>query len=346
MIRSKNYILAVALVVLPMLCSCRQELCYDHFPSLDVALSWEQVWERDYGMNHSGTWDGELHGFGYDALSPDLPEWVNLVKFKHDGSSEDNFLTIKGGHLSFSGDEDESFLLYNGDTEYIVLEDMASVASARATTATRSRSRSSLQYLQSLAPADTRTVNPPDLLYAAYVDELPNIGIHEKAVMPIRMQPLVYTYIIRFEFEYGLEHVALARGAIGGMAESVYLRNGVTSDETAILLYDCDMTDYGCVAYVKSFGVPSFPDEYYGKPASTRVAPPPPAVNLELRLTKGSYVDLNFDVSDQIANQPRGGVIRITGIRVEDTQNEPVAGGGFVTEVLGWGEEENIDLPL
>lgn len=211
---NRYYIIAVALIILPIFASCRKELCYNHFPSIDVALSWERVWERDYGMNHAAQWDAKMYGFEYSAIYPDLPEWVNLVKFNRDGSTEDNFLTIKGGNIRVDNSIDESYLLYNGDTEYIVLEDMASLVDARATTTSRSRSRSSLQYLQSLAP-DTRTANPPDLLYAAYVDKIPSVGFHETFLMPIRMQPLVYTYIIRYEFEHGLEHVALARGAIG-----------------------------------------------------------------------------------------------------------------------------------
>ncbi len=336
-------IIAVALAMLPILVSCRQELCYNHFPAADVQLSWEQVWERDYGMHHFSTWDASFHGFEYSAMYPTMPEWVNLVKFNRDGSSENNFLNVKGGNIKVDNDNDGSYLLYNGDTEYIVLRDMASLSEARATITSRSRSRDALQYLQSLAP-DTRTANPPDLLYAAYVDEIPFVNFHETLHMPVRMQPLVYTYVIRYEFEHGLEHVALARGAIGGMAESVYLRTGTTSDETAILLYDCFLTDYGCEAHVRSFGVPSFPDDYYGKTKNTEHSVPV-AVNLELLLTSGKYVEFNFDISDQIVNQPRGGVIRIKGVRVEDEQNIG-SGGSFEVEVSGWGDPVNIDLPM
>lgn len=336
-------ILAAMLVMLPILASCRQELCYNHFPSTEVALSWERVWERDYGMAHESNWEASLHGFEYSSLNPTLPEWVNLVKFKHDGSSEDNFLSVRGGNIPVDNDNDHSYLLYNGDTEYIVLKDMASLTEARATTTSRSRSRDALQYLQSLAP-DTRTANPPDLLYAAYVNEIPYVHNHETFHMPIRMQPLVYTYVIRYEFEHGLEHVVLARGAIGGMAEAVYLRNGVTSDETAILLYDCELTDYGCETHVRSFGIPSFPDEYYGKAKSTRNNIPV-AVNLELLLSSGKTIEFNNDVSDQIVNQPRGGVIVVKGIRVEDEDNQGTA-GSFDVDVSSWGDPVDVELPL
>lgn len=339
----RYYIIAVLPAMLSMLSSCRQELCYDHFPSANIALSWEQEWERDYGLSHATNWDAALHGFEYTSLRPGMPEWVELIKFRHDGTSEENFLNIKGGKIQIDNSTDESFLLYNGDTEYIVLQDMASLNDARATTTSRSRASSALQHLQSITP-EARTVNPPDLLYGAFVEELPEVHAHETHHMPVRMQPLVYTYVIRYEFEHGLEHVALARGAIGGMAESVYLRNGVTSDKTAILLYDCTLTDYGCEAHVRTFGVPSFPDEYYGKSGEPRNVPPV-TVNLELRLTSSKYIQFDYDVSDQIEHQPRGGVIRIKDIRVENESNTS-EGSGFDVEVNGWGEPDIIDLPF
>ena len=336
-------IIAVVLAMLPVLVSCRQELCYNHFPAVQVHLEWEQEWERDYGMHHATTWDAGLHGFDYSYLHPTLPEWVNLVKFNRDGTNDDNFLNVEGGRVSVDNDNDGSYLLYNGDTEYIVLRDMASLNDARATTTSRSRAGSSLQYLQSLAPS-SRTANPPDLLYAAFVEEAPFVDFHQTMHLPVKMQPLVYTYVIRYEFEHGREHVALARGAIGGMAESVYLRNGTTSDETTILLFDCSLTDYGCEAHVRSFGVPSFPDDYYGKSRDTGQSVPV-AVNLELMLTNGKYVEFNYDVSDQIDKQPRGGVIRIQGVRVEDEQNIGT-GGGFDVDLSGWNDPVEIELPI
>ncbi|MDE6300032.1 MAG: DUF5119 domain-containing protein, partial [Muribaculaceae bacterium] len=154
---------------------------------------------------------------------------------------------------------------------------------------------------------------------------------------------LVYTYVVRYEFEYGLEHVALARGAIGGMAESVYLLDGRTSDESTIIIYDCDLKDYGCEARVRSFGVPSFPDEYYGRAG---VSDPSRryTLNLEVRLNNGKYVEYNLDITDQIAHQPRGGVIKVSGLRVEDKDSSTPA--GFNVVVDDWGDRVDIDLPV
>ena len=309
-----NFI-AVAILAFTLLTACqRTELCYDHYPKASLAFSWEQEWERDYGMAHSVNWDAGLHGFDYDFLRPGTPEWINLVKYKDGNPDGEHYLKPEGGDLVFKEGSGHSFLLYNGDTEYIVLSDIASLPDARASATPRSRA--SIAYIKERHP-DTKSANPPDVLYSAYMENIPTFNIHETKHFPVKMQPLVYTYVIRYEFEHGLQYVNLARGALAGMAESVYLRDGRTSEESTIVLYDCEVKDYGCEAIVRSFGVPGFPDEYYGRAAGA--APLRPyTLNLELMLTNGQTMEFNYDIDDQLKKQPRGGVIKISGIRIED----------------------------
>ncbi|MDE5786894.1 MAG: hypothetical protein K2H98_10210 [Duncaniella sp.] len=157
------------------------------------------------------------------------------------------------------------------------------------------------------------------------------------------MQPLVYTYVIRYEFDYGLEHIALARGALGGMAESVYLRDGKTSDNSSVILYDCEIKSYGCEAHVRSFGTPGFPDEYYGR-AESGNTDRPYSLNLEILLKNGKSVEFNYDIADQMKKQPRGGVITVTGVRIEDQIGE--TDSGFNVDVTDWPEHDIIDLPI
>lgn len=339
---SRTLTLFLAMTVLLTFSSCRKDLCYNHFRTASVTLSWESEWERDYGMAHIDNWDASLHGFGYESLRPDLPKWVTMVKYTAGAAPYEYYMPVDGDDVNIGEPGDYSLLFYNNDTEYIVLSDMASLSAARASTT--SRSRSSLTFMESRYPS-FRSTNPPDVLWAAYFDRAPQIGLHETRPFPVRMQPLVYTYVVRYEFEHGIEHVALARGALAGMAESVYLSNGVTSEEGAIILYDCDIKPYGCEAHVRTFGVPGFPDEYYGRAAdSPSRAERPYTLNLELRLRNGKTVEFDYDIADQIARQPRGGVIRITGIRIEDEQN--LNDSGFDVSVDDWGEYEDIDLPI
>lgn len=334
--------LLAAAIMIPTFTSCRKELCYNHFRSASVSLAWEYAWERDYGMNHADTWDAAYHGVSYESLLPSKPDGVTMLKYRPgEASPATLFLSADGGEINIGEGGEHSLLFFNNDTEYIILSDMASLPAARATTTTRTRS--TLGQIRELHP-DERTMNPPDVLFASFVDAMPEIGIHETAPLPVRMQPLVYTYVIHYEFEHGLEHVALVRGALAGMAEAVFLRDGVTSEESATILYDCELSGHGAIAKVRSFGVPGFPDEYYGRSTPSR-ADRKYTLNLEVLLTHGTIKEFTFDISDQMARQPRGGVINVSGIRVEDEEN--VGGGsGFDVTVDDWGPHQDITLPV
>ncbi len=341
---NRHNIIAGIPVALTLLTSCeRTELCYDHYPKSALNFRWEREWERDYGEGHSSDWKADFYGFDYDMLRPGVPEWVKLVKYVDNHPDGEHYLSPLSAEVVVMPGGDHSFLFYNGDTEYIVLSDIASMSEARASASPRSRS--SISYILEKHP-NTRTSNPPDALFSAFVKSVPEIGYHQTLPMNIKMQPLVYTYVVRYEFEYGLQHVLQARGALAGMAESVYLRDGRTSDESVIVLYDCEVKNFGCEAWVRSFGVPGFPDEYYGR-AYEDTPDRPYTLNLELLLTNGTTLEFNFDVADQLRHQPRGGVITVKGIRVEDHQNEPThsPSSGFDVDLSGWGEVD-VDLPI
>ena len=178
------------------------------------------------------------------------------------------------------------------------------------------------------------TVNPPDMLYGAYMDSIYVEKSTQADTMHVTLHPLVFTYLVRYEVEEGLEHVALARGALAGMAKGVNLGNGRTSKEEATLLYDATLTDFGVQALVKSFGIPDYPNPEYSR--SSR----PYALNLEVRLKDGSLQQFEFDVTEQMEKQPHGGVIVVKGIKIEEAFGE----SGFDIGVDGWGNV--IDIPL
>ncbi len=70
------------------------------------------------------------------------------------------------------------------------------------------------------------------------------------------------------------------------------------------------------------------------------------ALQLEVRLKNGKYLPpFNFDVTDQVAAQPQGGVIVVSGIEISD---EDGTEGGFRIrcERGDWGEYEDVELPL
>ena len=334
----------IALVVATGMTSCRKELCYNHFRNAAISLSWEREWERDYGESHASKWEpSEFGGLHYDDIRPGVPEWVRLVKYQSDGSMSDRFLEPDGGDLIMDENDYSGFLLYNGDTEYLVVSDVASLADARASATTRTRA--TLSYISEQYPG-IRSTNPPDILYSAFISDFPHVELHESKDVPVTMRPLVYTYVIRYEFEEGQEYIALARGALAGMAESVFMRDGRTSDQSAIILYDCDVTDYGCEARVNSFGVPGLHDQYFSR-SDEENEDRTYTLNLEVLLTNTKTVEFNIDVTDQIRNQPRGGVIRVSGLKFEEGQtNLEWVDSGFDPDILDWQQQDVIEINL
>ena len=322
-----------------MLTGCRKELCYDHFDHtpgvyLDVKAEWEQVWERDYGCDWKNHWLSEW-GYTYQEFSPQKSDGIGVVVYDNKGIYLEDHLPQDGGRFSLFAEGKYDMLFYNDDTEYIVYDNIHSFQDATATTRTAIRGGFSALH------AEERTMNQPDMLYGCYLNEYQAERTTEYASLPLKMTPLVYTYYIRYEFAYGLQYVALARGAIAGMAEKVYLYDGHTGSDVATILFDCELKEYGVEAQVKSFGLPNYPGSYYSRidDGDLRFA-----LNLEVRLTNGEYKNFEFDITDQLKKQPRGGVIVLDRLVVTDEEGE--AKNGIVIEVEGWGESIDITLPL
>ena len=325
-----------AAALLVGLTSCRKDLCYDHTAhagsaKAQVQSSWECEWERDYGRSWQENWPDEYRQ-DYEELYPGAATGIAAFVYHEDGSSTEQHLPAEGGELPMTPGT-KKLLFYNDDTRYIVFNDLNSWATAAATTRTRTR------VTYSETHADEQTINTPDMLYGEWIEEHEAKPTVEPTALPITMRPLVYTYLVRYEFDEGAEHVALARGALSGMAQAVYLQDGHTSDEVATLLYDCELTDYGVEAQVTSFGVPSTSSGEYTTRADARFG-----LNLEVMLANGTMKTFDFDVTDQLADQPRGGVITVKGLKITD--EEAAVNGGFEVDIDGWGDYEDIEVPL
>lgn len=186
-----------------------------------------------------------------------------------------------------------------------------------------------------------RTVTPPDQLFGTYIGEYEAALSRDTATIEVTMRPLTYKYVIQYHISKGLEYVALARGALAGMAESVYLNDGHTGDESATIMYDCSLRDYGVAVAVSSFGVPNYPGHHYTRADGTDAKY---TLSLQVRLRNGEILDnFVFDVTDQVNAQPRGGVIIVDGIEIESTGGGE---GAFDVDVDGWGDYIDIELPL
>ena len=202
-------------------------------------------------MAWSENWDAERFNREYEELHPERATGIAAFVYNEDGTRTEYHLPDEGGLLPMSGGAQVTALLQR---RHLLHRLRGPDSWASATASTRTRTRATYTELH----GNERTVNAPDVLYWARVEQLDAERTLEPVALPVLLRPLVYTYLIRYEFDEGLEHVAQARGALAGMAGSVYLQDGHTGDEPATVLYDCEITDYGVEAVVTSFGVPGF----------------------------------------------------------------------------------------
>lgn len=328
-------------LLLLLLASCNhQELCYDHPPHAhryhirvlaDYRLEWEELYT---GTDWKNNWPS--HYLPYEGFLPVKPMGLRVVNSGFDGKSDIHNLPADGGTITLYDGEND-LLFYNNDTEYILFSHEDNGATTRAST--RSRTRATYRGSK-YANEGEETVNAPDMLFANHIENY----VPEKLVAPadveVTLHPLVFTYKIRYEFESGLKYVSLVRGALTGMARSVLMNTGYTSSEPATILYDCEKTDFGARAVVKSFGVPDFPNDHYSTRSNNKHS-----LNLEVMLRNGKQINFDFDITEQMKDQPHGGVIVVKGIVIKE--EDGIAGSGaFDVEVNDWGEYEDIYLPL
>lgn len=329
---------------LTVLASCEhKELCFDHDEhapksAVHIQAEYEQEWEltSEGGTDWESMWKDEF-GMEYDELRPVTPEGLRIQFYHEDGTNSIHNAAPEGDVLHVRPGQ-HSILLYNNDTEYIVFDDMGSFASARATTRTRTRS----SYLGNsyMESSDENTVNEPDMLYGSYIESYTAERKLETDKLPVTMHPLVFRYLVRYKFSHGLEYVVLARGALAGMAGAVWLNSGRTAEESATILYDCTVEDFGAQACVHSFGIPDYPNDLYTTRAERKYG-----LNLEVMLKNGKIKSFDFDVTDQVAAQPQGGIIEVDGIEITDEEGLE-GGSGFDVDIDDWGEYEDIELPL
>lgn len=339
MIRSNGIL--ICLLAALLLSGCRKELCYNHDEhsygvKVNAVTEWELEWERAYEHNWEAEWR-QSFGCRYDELRPQPSEGIRAVVWSDGDYKSDVNLPAEGGRLPMR-EGSNSVLMYNNDTESVIFDGMA--ASATATATTRTVSRTTLAEMHK----GERTISQPDQLYGCYKEDCIGTKTIEQVDMPVTMRPLTYTYLIRYEFSNGLKYVALARGALAGMAEKVYMNDGHTDDAASTVLFDCEKKDYGVEARMKCFGVPNFPGDYYTRADGSEARY---TLNLEVIMTNGNLKNdfPLFDVTDQVNAQPRGGVIVVSGIEISD--DEGLAGsGGFNPSVPGWGDWEDIPLPI
>lgn len=315
----------------------------------EIVASYDSQWYvlpyEGEGRDWAEEWDETEFKMSYESLLPAEPEGLRVILYDSNDKRNELNLPTHGGEISLNPGT-YSLMLYNNDTEYIVFNDLHQAAQATASTRARSRSayRGS-QYVRS--EANENTITAPDMLYACHGGDFTATESDEDLRLEYELRPLVYKYLVRYHFSEGLQYVVLARGALAGVGASVYLTDGRTSSQEATILYDIDMqnleitdaeTGQGFLyAVVNSFGVPGYPNDYYSR------GDPAHGLNLELALTNFDTVNYDFDITEQMQQQPRGGVIDVYGISISEPEMKEEL-GSFDVGLSDW--NDNIDIIL
>lgn len=332
MSKFKLFCASVLLCLLAMSCE-QKELCLDHEPhshraEFVIDLSFDCEWE--YNLENNINWEqywSEEYGINYNDIRPREPEGVRVHIYDSDNNTETvRNLTKTNSTIRFNKEGHYDLLFYNNDTEYIIFSDLESFAKASATTR-GGRTRTSV-------------MNTPDMLFGAYMEDLFIKKQPQTDSMTVVLRPLVFTYLLRFEVSSGAGLIDHASGHLTGAAAGVSLSSGHTSQEEGVIAFDCTMKgDYGTQALVRSFGIPDYPNPHYSRNEYKESYKN--EVYLEVALTNGKTQTFKFDITDQMQKQPRGGVILIKDVKIEE---EPVSNGGFNVSVNGWGEDVNVSL--
>ena len=324
------------------LISCRHEALDDlelvftkrAFVEATYENEWQYSVEEGFDWENYSEWEEVFH-MSYEMLRPALPDGLRAQISLENGFASVFNMSPEGGEIPFA-DTHQSLLFYNNNTEFIVFDGLHSVKEAVATT--RSRSEGARPGIMDGMDGDA--MNSPDMLYTYYIESFHGEEHPDDDVIAVRLKPMVFSYLIQYEFQKGLEDIVQAKGALVGMADAVSLSDGRTSSNTATLLFNGVVRNFAVQALVHSFGIPAYPNEE-GEPDNRKYA-----LELDVKLKSGNVQHFRFDVSDQVSRQPRGGVVRITGIEVDEKLAHPSYDSGFDVNVSGWGEDEHIQLPI
>lgn len=149
-----SYCACMAAVLVLVSCD-HKDLCYNHpehalRSQTRIEAAYNRIWEigEDGEPSWSRRWPDNF-GFGYESLVPAMPGGLCVNAYSADGSQSVSHIAATGGIVSMKAG-DNSLLMYNDDTEFIIFDRLNASVSAKATT--RSRSRSYTRAIHSMRP--------------------------------------------------------------------------------------------------------------------------------------------------------------------------------------------------
>lgn len=315
-----RYIFLVFLFTLWVLGGCSRRDILDDYPVSGVEISLD--------------WDG---------VADQLPEGVRIIFYPKDGKSKkvDTYLSARGGKVKVPPGR-YSVLVYNYDTETVQIRNEGAYETIEAFTG----------HCNGLGIAGTeKLVWGPDPLYVVNVEELQIKKSDETLLLIWKPKLVVKTYTFKVKAE-GLQYVSAIVGSVEGMASCYCLGRGCGMKGEAPIYFEAGIQGDGIIGGFTAFGV------LEGMVA--RAARGMVKMNFAFVKTDKTVQKVEVDITKVIAdsggnegeNEEEDPPMEIElpiedEIKVEKPDNPSGGGeGGIGGEVGGWGDEEEIELPV
>lgn len=320
--KKARYIVLVLLSsLLIMLMGCERRELLDNYPvsGVQVKIDWSGVTDK-------------------------LPEGMKIIFYPKDdeGRKVESYLSVKGGEVLKVPPGRYAIVIYNYDTETILLRDEGSYNMVEAYP---------VPYTES--GMKTSMVRSPEQFYTAKIDELDVEDSNEVLVLELKPELSVYTY--SFEIKaVGLENVSTITGSVSGMDICCALgcRDCSTCSSSPIF-FEATKESGMIKGRFSSFGP-------FAHTSLTRVSHDV-VLTLELLKIDGKVQKVEVGITKVVTPPPPeevGGeeVSKYVEFELPVEDDEiivdkvdpipPGGGGGIGGDVGDWGEGEDVEIPM
>lgn len=314
-----RYIFLVFLFMLLALGGCSRREVLDNYPVSGVEISLD--------------WDG---------VTDKLPEGVRVIFYPINGAGKkvDTYLSVRGGSVKVPPGR-YSVVVYNYDTETVQIRNEGAYETIEAFTG----------HCNGLGIAGTeKLIWGPDPLYVVNVDELQIKKSDEALLLNWKPKLVVKNHFFKVKAE-GLEYVSAIVGVVDGMAACYCLSQCHRTVGEAPIYFEGIARNGEIVGSFTSFGMP--------ENGVTRASEGVVKLMLAFVKTDKSVQKVEVDITEVIVNSESGGEGEVVkpskeielpledNIKVEKPDNPSGGGdGGIGGEVGGWGDEEEVELPV
>lgn len=322
----------------------------------------ENMWDIDWQADWLFKWDEDIYGkIGYTD-----PETFHMDYFTAGTNSHIGQRDVLGNRVNLSlGYGFYDMLFYNNDYELIRIDEAPDWSAITAYTETNPYASAP----QSMIRRDMSIRQMPEQLFAVLHEGveisdriedytwIPEEGIWLMSIKSVLL-PRVFIYLVQVELRNNKSRVTGCRSlTIEGLAESTELLSGINSTETISHQFaanaqridnDDGSTTELFAGRMTTFGIPGYmPWKEYtkmknsGTRGASLVSPTTPRniCHIELRYANGGVLAVPIDVTEQIWDQPVGGVIKIV-LNIDDYEPpEQPSQGGIDIGVGGWDED-------